>query len=221
MNFKKTFRLIALSACTLLLNAAVVRAQDSPSLYGQVTMQLVSKSALPSNISYKGKFVKAMQYQDNTGKYIALATQAGVQPQEDVEFKQVHLYTYVYQLKDNAKPVLMWQLHDSVTDCNLDLMATFLPATLGITDVDNNGMAEVWVAYRLGCSGDISPNELKIIAHEGATKYGLRGIGKINVGNITQDDGGVITSNDFKNAPVSFRQYAGKLWDKYLLEVIQ
>jgi len=55
--------------------------------------------------------------------------------------------------------------------------------------------------------------------HEGTTKYAKRGIGKIKTGNALQPDGGVITSDDLKQAQVSFKQYAGKLWNKYVLDV--
>ena len=188
----------------------------------QVKVQSVAGANLPKNIKYQGKLVQAMQYQDKTGTFLSLTTQTGAQSQKgDDEFKQAHLYAYVYQLKANAAPLLLWQLHDLVTDCNLDMVADFVPGSFAITDLDKNGTAEVWVTYRLGCRGDVSPSELKIIAHEGKTKYAMRGIGKITVGKQAQHDGGVITSNDFTKAPVVFKQYAGKLWNKYLLEVMK
>ncbi|MFD1257963.1 M949_RS01915 family surface polysaccharide biosynthesis protein [Mucilaginibacter terrae] len=188
---------------------------------GQIKTQPMASTNLPKNIRYQGKPVQLIKYQDNTGSYLAITTQTGTQPQKgDDEFKQAHLYGYVYQLKDGGSPVLLWQLHDMVTDCNLDMVANFIPGSLTIIDLDKNGKAEVWVAYRLSCRGDVSPSELKIIMHEGTTKYAKRGIGKIKVGNAIQHDGGVITSDEFKKAPVSFKVYAGKLWDKYVLETM-
>jgi hypothetical protein len=56
--------------------------------------------------------------------------------------------------------------------------------------------------------------------HEGITKYAKRGIGKIKIGNSVQPDGGEIASDEFKQAPISFKQYAGRLWNKYVLEVL-
>ncbi|WP_374950172.1 M949_RS01915 family surface polysaccharide biosynthesis protein [Mucilaginibacter sp.] len=187
----------------------------------QIKMQPLASVNLPKNLRFQGRPVQSIKYQDNTGSYLALTTQTGEQPQKgDDDFKQAHLYGYVYQLKDGVTPVLLWQLHDMVTECNLDMVANFIPASLSITDLDKNGKAEVWVAYRLSCRGDISPSELKIIMHEGTTKYAKRGIGKIMAGKAIQHDGGVITSDEFKKAPVSFKIYAGKLWDKYVLETM-
>ncbi|AMR34001.1 hypothetical protein A0256_22400 [Mucilaginibacter sp. PAMC 26640] len=188
---------------------------------GQIKTQKVAGASLPKNIRFLGKPVQAIKYQDNAGNYLALTTQTGEQPQNgDDDFKQAHLYGYVYQLKDGVAPLLLWQLHDMITDCNLDMVANFIPGSLTITDLDKDGKAEVWVAYRLSCRGDISPSEMKIIMHEGITKYAKRGIGTIKVGKAIQHDGGVITSDDFKKSPTSFKVYAGKLWDKYVLETM-
>jgi len=111
-------------------------------------------------------------------------------------------------------------MHDRVTDCPLDIKADFVPGSFAITDLDKNGIAEVWVAYRLSCRGDISPSDLKIIMHEGIKKYAKRGVGKLSVGGKTQHDGGVITSDDFGKSKAVFKQYAGRLWEKYLMETI-
>lgn len=178
----------------------------------QLKTQQINNAALPKNISYKGKPVQAIQFQDKTGTYLALITETGSQPKKgDDEFRQAHVYGYVFQLKEKETPLLLWQLHDLVTDCNLDMIASFVPGSFAVTDLDKNGQAEVWMTYRLACRGDVSPSELKIIMYEGKTKYAMRGIGRLKVGKITQLDGGVITSNNFNKAPITLRQYAGKL----------
>ncbi|RYY25025.1 MAG: hypothetical protein EOP41_05455 [Sphingobacteriaceae bacterium] len=188
---------------------------------GQLKTEPVALADLPKNVHYQGKPMQAVQFQDKTGNYLALSTQTGSLPQNgNDEFRQAHVYGYVYQLKDKATPVLLWQLHDLVTECNLDMEAAFIPGSFAVTDLDKNGKAEVWLTYRLACRGDISPAELKIIMHEGTTKYAMRGIGRLKVGKITQHDGGLILSSSFNKAPAGFRQYAGKLWNKYVQETI-
>ena len=188
-------------------------------VYGQIKTQAVLTTALPDNIRYKGKPLQATRFQDNTGVYLALTTQTGEQPQKgDDEFRQAHLYTYLYKLNGTATPIIKWQLHDLVSDCNLDIVANFVPAVFKITDLNKNGNAEVWVAYRLGCMGDISPSEFKIIMFEGVTKYAIRGIGRLTFSKTGEHDGGTISSDDFKAAPATFKQYAHKLWNKYVQE---
>ncbi|QJD97208.1 hypothetical protein HH214_15685 [Mucilaginibacter robiniae] len=188
----------------------------------QLKTQVVAKTSVPKSLRYQGKPVQAVQYQDQTGTYFALTTQTGEQPQKGEEgARQAHLYAYVYQLNDNAAPTLLWQLHDLVSDCILDLEAEFVPSSITVTDLDKNGKAEVWVGYRLSCRGDISPSDLKLIMHEGTTKYAMRGVGKLKVNNVLQTDGGEISSNDFIKGPTAFKPYARQLWNKYALEVIK
>lgn len=191
------------------------------SVSGQIKTQAVNKASLPKGITYQGKPVQAVQFQDGSGTFIALTTQTGAQPQKgDDEFKQAHLYGYVFQLKGSTSPTLLWQLHDMVTECNLDMVAGFVPGSLTVTDLDKNGKAEVWVVYRLSCRGDVSPSELKIIMHEGVKKYAIRGEGRLKVANVLQPDGGVINSDDFKKGPVPFLQYARGMWNKYVIETM-
>ena len=209
MNFKLGVIILFLSA-------------SSSQVMGQLKTELLPTTALPKNISYQGKPVQIIRYEDKTGTYLALITQTGVQPQKgEDDNHQAHLYGYLYQLNGAATPTQIWTLHDQVTDCLLDIVAGFVPGSMVVTDLDKNGKAEVWVVYRLACRGDVSPGELKIIMHEGMTKYAMRGIGRIKIGNTIQHDGGVITSNDFKKGAVTFSQYAGNLWNKYLTEVIR
>jgi hypothetical protein len=202
---------IALIVCFVLI---------SPLANGQVKSQKAVTSGLPKSIRYQGKLKQAIQFQDNTGTYLALTAETGEQPQKgDDQFKQAHLYSYLYQVNGNGQSVLKWQLQDMVTDCDLDIKAEFVPRSLTITDLDKNGKAEVWVAYRLACNGDISPSEYKVVMREQNIKYAKQGIGKIKIGNSIQPDGGEITSNTFKKAAAVFKQYADQLWNKYLLEI--
>ena len=48
---------------------------------------------------------------------------------------------------------VVWQINDLVEDCPLDLEIEFLPGALRITDLDGDGLNEIWVVYRLGCRG--------------------------------------------------------------------
>jgi len=78
-------------------------------------------------------------------------------------------------------------VQDHVLDCQFDLTLEVKPASLSITDLDKDGTAETAFAYELSCGSDVSPNDLKVILHEGAQKYALRGRTKVHVG---QDDKG-------------------------------
>lgn len=79
-----------------------------------------------------------------------------------------------YVLKKGAYTEL-WRLQDSVSDCPVDLILGPASNSTTITDLDHNGQSETTVLYAMGCRGDVSPDDMKLVMHEGATKYALRG----------------------------------------------
>lgn len=83
---------------------------------------------------------------------------------------------YVYHFSIvNSSVVLKWKIRDYVKDCDFDTRFRFIDNALSITDLNNNGVKEIWIMYSLGCRSDVSPDELKLIMYEGDTKYAIRG----------------------------------------------
>lgn len=74
---------------------------------------------------------------------------------------------------------LLWRMYDFNTECPVDLEVYFMDKTLTVTDLDKNGVAEVWMMYKNGCHGDVSPVPTKIIMYEGTKKYALRGNSRV------------------------------------------
>ncbi|OZI07644.1 hypothetical protein BWI93_13570 [Siphonobacter sp. BAB-5385] len=175
----------------------------------QVQSKGIAPSALPAGLLYKGKPLQVLQFHDQTGDYVALTTETTTREDE------AHIAAYMF----GANGSKLWQLNDGIADCPLDRVAVFVPGSFKVTDLNKNGKAEVWVAYRIGCRGDVSPSELKIIMHEGTTKYAMRGVGKLKVGNALQPDGGTMTSNGFRKS--AFNTHAEQLWKAYLVEVME
>ena len=56
------------------------------------------------------------------------------------EGQRADLYAYQYPA---TSPTPSWQVHDFAADCPLDLKAQFLPKSLTVTDLDQDGTAEV------------------------------------------------------------------------------
>ncbi|HEY0152601.1 MAG TPA: hypothetical protein VGB92_11430 [Longimicrobium sp.] len=90
----------------------------------------------------------------------------------DGRHREIHAYHYV---RDRAGYRLLWHTVDFVSECGEDLNLKFAPSSLRITDVDADGIAESSFVYALGCRGGLDPLSLKLILHEGATKYAIRG----------------------------------------------
>jgi hypothetical protein len=105
-----------------------------------------------------------------------------------------------------------------VKDCPLDLALNYNPNSLTVTDIDENGIAETTFLYRLSCKGDVSPDDLKLIMHQGKDKYALRGTTELKYkanGKVTKEGGDYKVDASFDKAPKDFLDYAKKQWEKF------
>jgi hypothetical protein len=176
----------------------------------QLRVSSLAPAAVPPTLKHVGRVVQALRYTDRTGTYTVLATHtksAGNVPRAD-------LYAYQYPATGVAPT---WQVHDFIADCPLDLQARFRPKGVTVTDLDQNGTAEVWLVYRTVCRGDVSPSTQKIIMYEGKRKYAVRGTSRITVGTYTEG-GGYTFDAALQAAPAAFRQHAAQLWQQHRAE---
>jgi len=189
-----------------LLCVFAVAAQAAPSIKSLTAAQL------PAGVSFKGDFKRAVRWTDAEGDNIVVVS---THSDDGGEYgANDDLYAVRYTIAD-GKAQARWDLRDYVHDCGVDHQATFLRgAAIQITDLDGNGTAEVWMAYRLMCRGDISSDTMKVIAYQGAQKYAMRG--------ETRDAGGQGGSYTFDTvfmrAPEAFREFARKLWTTHMAD---
>ena len=185
------------------------------SVQAQLRVSPLAPSAVPAALKRSGRLVQALRYTDRTGTYTVLATQSGPAPDpaaQSSDGQRDDLYAYQYPATGTAPS---WQVHDFVNDCPLDLEAQFVPKTLTVTDLDQNGTAEVWLMYRTTCRGDVSPSTQKIIMYEGQRKHAVRGTNRIAIGNGQYDGGTYTLDAAWKAAPAAFRQHAAQLWQQH------
>ncbi|MDO7874406.1 hypothetical protein Q5H93_06650 [Hymenobacter sp. ASUV-10] len=187
---------------------------STPLAQAQLRVTPLAPTAVPTALKRSGKVVQALRYTDRTGTYTVLATQSGPAPDpkaQATDGQRADLYAYQYPATGPAS----WQVHDFEADCPLDLAAAFRPKGLSVTDLDQDGTAEVWLVYRTVCRGDVSPSNQKIIMYEGPSKYAVRGTARLVLGN-GQFDGGTSTFDAaWAAAPAAFRQHATRLWQQH------
>ena len=106
----------------------------------------------------------------------------------------------------------VWKAKDFVQRCEFDLELEMLDDSIEVTDLDNDGVAEISFLYKLGCRSDVSPLEMKLLMYEGTTKYALRGESYERVGE-TEYAGGTFKP-DFKGAPPAFLEFAKTKWER-------
>jgi hypothetical protein len=184
--------------------------------HAQVRVVKLDKTAIPKSITYKGHIVDAAKYSGNDGEHIIFTTETGITNSKGINndgLRETALYAYDYKLVD-LKYTLTWKLYDFVEPCGVDVAAEYLPNTFAVTDIDKDGVAEIWLMYKTTCTGDVSPAILKIIMYQGNKKHAMRGETKVKLPGETPYGGRYTFDAAFKAVPAAFRNYAINLWNK-------
>ncbi|MFN0200403.1 MAG: M949_RS01915 family surface polysaccharide biosynthesis protein [Bacteroidia bacterium] len=166
---------------------------------------------LPSQIKVKGVVNMARSWNDKNGdNYFVVGITEPTEGKEGGKTIRLHAVHYAGQ-PDNLK--LMREFNDFIDDCQLDFDLSPIEGSLSITDIDNDGKGEVMFLYRLGCYGDVSPLEVKLMMTENGDKYAIRGTETMYLGK--EKTGGEKTIGAELNNNAAFKKLASAHWDKF------
>jgi len=191
----------------------------------EVSMLEFDKSNLPSEINYTGSIVTGKRWTDKNGENILILTKTKVKEKKVKQYGtednilECELFGYQY-VSTGGSYTLLWKINDLVKDCMFDLTLDFIPGSLSITDLNDNGIAESTFLYKMCCRSDVSPAELKLMMHENDSKYALRGNMLVKVEGYT-GGGDYKVDKSFANAPDGFLDYAKSQWKEYRLETFK
>jgi hypothetical protein len=157
-------RLPALLLALLLIPASLA-AQEVPA-------RRLTAREVPAGVAVRGVVEAGRRWRDENGENVLLLTRTREAWTGDVRGRELHAYHYV---RAGTGYRLLWHTTDFVRDCDVDITLAYAPGSLRITDVDADGVAESSFVYALGCHGGVDPATLKLILHEGAAKYAIRG----------------------------------------------
>ncbi len=180
----------------------------------EIPVSTLSESDLPKGLSYQGKLKKAVRWFDESGVNLLLTTETEetVHPDADSEdYRDKSLYAYHFLLYEDSM-AQTWKVSDYVRECPLDILLNFIPGTLQVTDLDQDGIGEVWLMYHVDCLSDVSPVGMKIIVYEGKQKYAMRGENIVEPSKGQFIGGNYQFDKAFNQGPEVFRDFAKKLW---------
>ncbi len=115
---------------------------------------------------------------------------------------------------NNTNGKQLWLLKDGVPDCHLNHRLSFLSEYFESIDLFNNDDPVILFAYKIGCTGDIAPVEVKYIAFYKGTQYSLYGSELLVIGGIASFNYGNLEprpDNKLKEQPVILK-YMLKKW---------
>lgn len=178
--------------------------------------------SLPESLEYRGKITTGAKWRDTRGENVLILTQTGAFPSTDPkcdECRSAELYGHHFVLSGGAWTQL-WRITDFVRDCPFDLYAGFVGESLTLTDLDQNGVAETTFQYTLACRSDVSPATRKLLMHQGAAKYAIRGTTDLAKKTGQAEYGGGERNVDpaFEKAPPALRAHAQEQWDRFVAQ---
>lgn len=195
---------------------------------GQTRLQLtqLDTKKLPKEMKFDGKIKNAVKWTDKLGENIVILTETGKYLNKKIKHEtdglDAELFAYHYIISnDSIKQT--WRIYDYVFDCPVDIEASFIKNTFQVTDLNNDGIAEIWLMYKTVCHGDVSPCDMKIIMYQGRQKFAMRGQNRVYDGilenGIKHYTGGEYQFDQaFKTGPKEFLEFAKKLWSKNIME---
>lgn len=187
---------------------------------GQISITNIDSTKLPKEIKYVGHIINAVKYSDTLGTNYILTTETGKYSSKNSagdDFENAALYVYHYIVKTDSMK-LLWRIYDFNKECEFDIYVRFIGKTFKVTDLNKNGLAEVWVMYENQCTSDVSPAPTKIIMYESNKKYTIRGESKVQVSEREFIGGQYSLDDNLKNGNPLFRQFAINLWEKHKLK---
>ena len=187
-----------------------------------IRLQQLNESDLPGDIGYQGDWVTACQYIDKTGENIVLLTETEVMAWEDetdegVILSNKALYAHRF-LKVGGQWEEVWRVYDMEFECMNYPVTEFVKEAFAITDLNKDGVAEIWLMYIKSCKGGVDPDNMFLRMYEGEEVYTLTGTTLLVLSDEYRDGGEYVMDDKFlnKNTPAAFVDYAKALWEKHI-----
>ena len=190
------------------------------------SVRTAEAGSLPKGIRYEGRLKTAVLWKDSLGDNVVITSETGVYRSKKFKHENdgsdAELFAIHYLIQGDSA-VKNWKVYDFISDCPVDIEAAFLKNTFRITDLNHNGIAEIWLMYKTVCHGDVSPCDMKIIMYEGKQKFAMRGQnrvleGKDSAGIMHYLGGEYTIDRAFATGPPEFLAYAKTLWEENMMQ---
>ena len=186
----------------------------SLSCNAQISATRLTKGQLPKGIRLQANLAGALRWTDKQGTHVVVATETGEMASVEATGGRSMGLAAQHWLVRGGGVLPTWLVTDGERQCPVDIAANFLPNTLAVTDLNRDGVGEVWLMYTTACHGDVSPQTVKVIMYQGAQKYAMRGQSRIRISATEYEGGSYQFDYPFRNAPPEFKAYAQALWTK-------
>jgi hypothetical protein len=202
----------ALTAFGLLLQVSQFSHAAPPTF-----LPLDEKTWLQQGIKASGKVIKAGLVSDAVGEHLLVLSEKSTTAKNG-RVERYDLNASYYDRAANGW-IVSWGIKDFVDCPGLDSTAAFFADATSISDIDQDGTAEVTVAYRMFCGGGIEPSTVKVILRQKDTKFAIRGESLIQLRG-QPPFGGTSTPDKILLSPqnAAFKSHMQKIWHQVYIE---
>ena len=185
----------------------------------KITFVKLAEKDIPKEIIISGKITEAISLNDKNGENIVVLSETGEYENKDSENNGRDAEIFAYNFIRNEKSVQQkWRIYDYIKDCPVDIEANFIKNTLKATDLNKNGIAEIWMMYKKVCHGDVSPCEMKIIMYEGNNKFAMRGENRVQLSKTEFFGGTYKFDKAFNESTKEIKEFAKSMWKKNIYQ---
>src|SRR5436190_19104828 len=117
------------------MTAFLAAAQDLP-------VKHIDFKKIPKGVVAEDYFEDAIRWQDSMGANLVILTGTLENLEDGKSVNDLHASHYLLN-KDSIVP--SWKVHDGVINCTGSITATFIRDATHVTDLDSDGVAEVWL----------------------------------------------------------------------------
>lgn len=179
----------------------------------KITIVKLAEKDIPKEIIVNGKLKEAIRWKDNNGENIVVTTETGEfensKSENNGRDSEVFAYNFI---KIGNSFEQKWKIYDYIKDCPVDIEASFIKNTLKVTDLNKNGIAEIWIMYKKVCHGDVSPCEMKLIMYEGINKFAMRGENRVQLSKTEFVGGTYKFDKAFNESTKEIKEFAKRMW---------
>lgn len=159
-----------------------------------------------------GEIIKSLSWKDKNGENVMIfSVNTEVEEMEDEPSPVTRDLFAFHFIKGESDWKLIQQISDVEKDCIFENNAGFSTNAISVTDINQDGFAEITFGYILGCTSEASPNFIKLVMLEKEKEYDITGT--LLVTAYEEPWGGdTKISTDFNSAPTGFLAYAKQIW---------
>lgn len=147
-----------------------------------------------------------LSWTDRQGYHIVMMETFDERSGEEPDTQSSWVYI-THELQTESRRNQTWTYQSGEYDCPVDVYAGFRAAPT-FSDLNEDGVYEIWFIIEKSCKGDISPSQLEILmVDENGKQYLAQGETLLHFpdGNI---DGGAYDVGDFDRLPQIYRDFA-------------